>query len=107
MTDYFVRHWPVEPVVKELTKRFGATMTSAQAEVLGMSGESWGKRVRRGTIAGDLEADQIACRLGYHPRDLWGDDWFTRIDEGDGLCGSLRRNQSKNSARLERERKVS
>jgi len=46
----------------------------SEAHVLGISGTRWLEWQRAGVPP--LAADKVACRLGYHPAELWPGVWF-------------------------------
>lgn len=81
---------PLEAKLADSTMEHNDGPTRMLCEMLGVTGESlW--RYRHQGISFDT-ADRLATRSGYHPTQIWGDDYFDGsescpgCDESDRLC---------------------
>lgn len=69
---------PKFPLVN-LYESFGTNRPSERelADILGVERQTLRRWKETGVPL--LKADRLACKLGMHPAEIWGEDWWTKF----------------------------
>lgn len=85
-------HLPVGPLVDYVERVAIERAESVKGQISGVSAvlrpfgdnvyRAYWRAKRAGTIT-VWQADRLACALGVHPCELWGEDWWADVDLDD------------------------